>query len=68
MNWLEIAILAIIISLALGLATINTTSYKKIKKDVEKWDSMIKECEKSLPRNQHCTLIAVPETQVKEKQ
>lgn len=67
MKWLEILIVVIILSLILVLVAMNNKKVDKVGKEIETWDTMIKECEKTLPRNQYCVLIAVPETQVKEK-
>ena len=38
----------------MGVIDMSPTSYKNIV------DNAIKECEKSLPRDQHCKIIALP--------
>jgi hypothetical protein len=40
----------------MGLIETSPTSHKNVV------DNAIKECEKSLPRDQHCKIIAIPET------
>ena len=40
--------------IAIGLQNLSDTSYKNIV------ENNLKQCEKNLPRNEHCYIIAVP--------
>ncbi len=59
-----VAVLVITSVIALNVltSTKNLTAINALKKELAEIKLLIEECEKELPRNQHCVLITVPET------